>query len=253
MSIKLSVVIITLNEDKNIRRCLESVKWASEIIIVDSGSTDNTEAICKEYNCKIIKSPWLGFGKTKQVAVSYASNDWILSIDSDEEVTPLLMKEIQDLLLTKPDYNGYRVKRISYYLGKIIKHCGWNKDYTLRLFNKQFGNFNDKPVHEYVVVSGDIGLLNHPMMHYTYPDLNSHFCKMKRYAELGADVLYQRNRMTTPAMALLRGISKFLKMYILQLGFLDGRNGFLLSINSGWGVYLKYLLLWEKNKSKSST
>jgi glycosyltransferase involved in cell wall biosynthesis len=248
--IPLSVAIVTLNEESNLRRCLESIKWADEIVVVDSGSTDRTKEICLSYGCKFIESPWLGFGKTKQLAVANTTHDWVLSIDSDEEITPLLKQEIIALLQTEPAYQGYRIKRDSFYLGKIIRHCGWNKDYTLRLFNKQNGNFNDKIVHEFVDVKGRIAYLKNTMLHYTYPTLDSHINKMTRYARLGAEQIQSKGRKATILTAIIRGKCKFLKMYFLQSGFLDGREGFLLSLNSGWGVYLKYITLWEMNKSK---
>ena len=249
---KLSVAIITKNEELNISRCLQSVSWADEIVIVDSGSIDKTKEICQAFDCKFIESEWKGFGKTKQFAVQNTSHDWVLSLDADEVITPELRNEITELLQTNPRYYGYRIKRTSFYLGKQIKHCGWDKDHTLRLFNKYFGAFNDKPVHESVQINGAIGLLRNPMLHYTYPTLEAHFNKMKRYAQIGAEALYQKSRQSSPCTAIFRGCLKFFKMYLLQRGFLDGKHGFLLSYNSGWGVYLKYLLLWEMNQSKSS-
>jgi glycosyltransferase involved in cell wall biosynthesis len=244
----LSVVIITQNEERNIERCLKSVSWVDEIVIVDSNSNDKTLEICKKHKCIIYVSEWLGFGKTKKLAVSYAKNDWILSIDADEEVTPKLREEVIILLGSKPSHNGYRIRRNSYYLGKMIKHCGWNKDFTLRLFNKNNGDFNENTVHEFVEVEGDIGQLKSVMLHYTYPDLDTHFNKMKRYAELGAENLYKKNKYSSPLYAVIRGVCKFVKMYVIQLGFLDGKCGFILSVNSAWGVYQKYLLLWEMKR-----
>lgn len=249
-TVPISCVIITLNEENNIKCCLESVKWADEIVVIDSGSTDKTLEICSDYKCKIYETPWLGFGKTKQMAVSKASNEWILAIDSDEELTPALQNEIQQLLSTEPDYKAYRIKRNSFYLGKLIKHCGWDKDYTLRLFNRNYANFNDKIVHEFVATTSPISQLSHPMLHHTYPSVSSHFAKMKRYSELGAEQLLKKGKKSSIFLAIMRGIFKWKKMYFLQCGFLDGKAGFLLSLNSAWGVYLKYLLLWEKNKSK---
>jgi glycosyltransferase involved in cell wall biosynthesis len=250
--IKLSTAIITLNEEANIERCLKSVRWADEIVIVDSGSTDSTQEICHKYNCKFIPSPWLGFGKTKQLAVDKASNNWILVLDADEELTPELIEEIKALLNSEPPCSGYRIKRNSFYLGKPVRHCGWNNDYTLRLFNRNCGGFNDKTVHEYVELKGQVCQMKNAMLHYTYPDLDTHFTKMRKYAVLGADAMYKKGKKSNPCSAVLRSNLKFLKMYFLQLGFLDGKTGFLLSVNSAWGVYLKYLLLWAKNKSKSS-
>jgi len=245
---KLSIAIITQNEEQNIRRCLESLRWADEIVVADSGSVDKTIAICQEFNCRIINTPWLGFGATKQLAVDNCSNDWVLVIDADEVITGRLEKKIKQILLN-PDHDGYRIKRISFYLGKMINHCGWNEDYTLRLFDRNKGRFNAKIVHESVqILSGDIGLINEALLHYTYPNINSHIKKTINYAELGAEQKATQESRSSIVNACLRGIFKFLKMYLLQLGFLDGKEGFILSLNSAFGVYLKYIYVWEKGR-----
>ncbi len=250
---RISVTIITKNEERNIARCLDSVRWADEIVVVDSGSEDRTKEICRQYNCVLHEATWLGFGKTKKLAVNLASHDWILSIDADEELTPKLINEIKELLKNGPEYQGYRIKRHSFYLGKRVRFCGWNRDYTLRLFNRKSGNFNDKSVHEYVVLNGKISRFKHPMLHYTYPDLSSHQRKIKLYAELSAENMFRAGKKSNLTDARCRAALKFLKMYILQMGFLDGKTGWLLSVNSARGVYWKYFLLWKKNNSTLST
>jgi len=243
---KLSVVIITKNEEKNIVLCLKSVAWADEVIVLDSGSTDRTVSLCKEYGCKVsIDTNWKGFGKAKQNVVELASHDWILSVDADEVLTDDLQEEIKSLLSNKPSYNAYKIKRNSFYLEKMIKFSGWNRDYPTRLFNKKYAGFNDKTVHESVVVNGKVGYLKSVMEHYTYPTLNDHFIKMHRYAELASVSKYEKGKRSNPISAIIRGDAKFLKMYFLQLGFLDGKMGFLLALHSGWAVYLKYIKLWE--------
>jgi glycosyltransferase involved in cell wall biosynthesis len=244
---KISAVIITKNEEVNIERCLKSIQWVDEIIIADSGSTDKTLEICQNHNCRIIETEWLGFGRTRILAVNAASHDWILSIDADEEVTDCLQNKIKNIL-TNPDYNGYRIKRSSYYLGKLIRFCGWNHDYQLRLFNRNFGNYNKNIVHESVLFKGEIGKIDQPLLHYTYPTIQSHILRMDNYSDLGAEQARLRGKTTTVCGAVVRGFLKFFKMYILQLGLLDGKIGFLLSYNSAFGVYLKYLKLWEKSR-----
>jgi len=246
MTNKLSVTIITKNEEKNIRRCLESVKWADEIVVIDSGSTDGTIEICREFGCKIIESSWLGFGKTKQFAVDSAGYNWILSVDADEEVTPQLKTKIQSVL-QKPQANGYRIKRQSFYLNRWILHCGWNQDYPLRLFNRQKGGFNNKPVHEYVVIKGKISKINEILKHYTYPNLTSYITKMENYSNLSAQEAFINHKKATLSKAIIHGILKFFKMYFLNAGFLDGETGLILSINSAFSVYYKYLKIWEKS------
>lgn len=244
MNNKLSVTIITKNEEDNIQRCLNSVKWADEIVVVDSGSTDKTVDICKLYpNCKVHYIPWQGFGKQKQTAINLTKNDWVLSLDADEEISQELKEDIKRIL-DNPLANGYKIKRKSYFLNKIINHCGWNNDYTLRLFNRFKGKFNQKLVHESVNIEGNATIINSPIIHYTYPKIEDHVTKMIRYSKLGA---MNKKANASIVNALIRGFLKFFKMYFLKLGFLDGKRGFILCFNSGFGVYLKYIYIWEKN------
>ena len=223
----LSVSIITKNEENNIQRCLDSVKWADEIIVVDSGSTDATLEICKTYNCKIIKTEWQGFGKTKQIGVNTAANDWILSIDADEEVTDELKIKILELIQSTK-FHAFNVKRVSYYLKKRIKYSGWQTDYPLRLFNKKHGNFNNATVHESVIMDSDtVSIIKEVMLHYPFPTINSHINKINHYSQLGAKNLFDNNKKTTLVFALINGIGKFIKMYLIKKGFLDGKEGFI--------------------------
>jgi len=247
MAVPLSVTIITLNEEKNIERCLKSVAWADEIVVVDSGSSDDTINICQQFGCKIIQTTWLGYGPTKKQAVESATNDWILSIDADEEVTDELRVKIRTIL-ESPLSQGYRIKRKSFYLGQVVQHCGWDRDYPLRLFNRRYGNFNDKQIHESVEITGQISQIEEPLLHYTYPTLSSHILRLDKYSELGAEAAFQKGKTVSIIGAVMRGLLKFIKMYFLQLGFLDGKIGFVLAYNSAFGVYLKYIKLWEKNR-----
>ncbi len=243
----LSVAIITKNEESNIIRCLESVRWADEIVVADSGSTDSTVDVCRRFDCRIVETDWLGFGPTKQLAADSTSHEWVLSLDADEEVSDRLRGAIREVL-AKPRCRAYRIKRTSFYLGKMIRHCGWDRDYPVRLFHRDYARWNDKSVHESLVVAGLVGTLDAPLLHYTYPTVASHIERMNEYSELGAVHLLGQGRSSSIASAVVRGIAKFLKMYVLQAGFLDGRAGFVLSYNSAFGVYLKYLKLWKKTR-----
>ncbi len=247
---KLSAVIITHNEESNIERCLESLIWVDEIIVVDSFSTDRTIEICKKYNCKIFQIDWQGFGKTKKFAVENSSNNWIFSIDSDEVVTDELRNKIESIL-ENPKFNGYNIKRKSFYFGKEINHCGWDKDFPLRLFNKRFGNFNENLVHESVVLNGEKIKIYEPLLHFTYPTLSLHISKMNRYSDLAIDKISE-NKKYSIISSIFFGINKFSKMYFLQKGFLDGKIGFLLSLHSAFGVYLKYIKVWQKHYENTS-
>jgi glycosyltransferase involved in cell wall biosynthesis len=213
---KISVSIITKNEESNIERCLESIKWADEVIVVDSGSTDKTLEICQTYRCKIIETEWLGFGSTKQIGVNAASNVWVLSIDADEEVTSELKNKILELTrLTQ--FHAFKIKRVSYYLKKRIKYSGWQTDYPLRLFNKQYGNFNDASVHESVVMdSNNISTIQALLYHYPYQSISSHIGKINLYTQLGAEKLFNKGKKASLIYAILSGVVKFTKMYLIK-------------------------------------
>lgn len=248
MTQPVSVVIITKNEEKIIERCLKSVQWSNEVVVViDNESSDTTDDICRQYNCRIIFSDWLGFGLMKRLAVDSATNDWIFSIDSDEEVSEDLKIKILTIM-QNPEHEGYRIRRIAYYLDKPIHHGGWNRDYPLRLFNRKHGNFNNKIVHESVQIKGKIGSIAAPLFHYTYPTINTHIEKMNRYTDLGTQQLIEKRKTSSILSAVTRGLLRFIKMYFLQRGFLDGKIGFVLCYNSAFGVYLKYIKLWEKSR-----
>jgi glycosyltransferase involved in cell wall biosynthesis len=241
----LSISIITKNEEANIERCLESVKWADEIIIVDSGSTDKTLDICQNYNCRIIETEWLGFGCTKQIGVNSATNDWVLSIDADEEVTNELKNKILQLIQSTT-FHAFSIKRVSYYLKKRIEYSGWQTDYPIRLFNKNHGNFNGASVHETVVMdSNSISNIDEIMLHYPFPTINIHINKINHYSQLGAENLFNKNKKTTLIYAVFSGIVKFIKMYLIKKGFLDGKEGLILAVLSGFSSTLKYFKLWS--------
>ncbi len=242
---KISVTIVTLNEERNIERCLKSVQWADEIVVVDSGSTDRTLDICRDYDCNIIKTEWLGYARTKQLAVDAATHDWIFSIDADEEATPELGAKIRKIVDGDEPKKGYRIRRRSFYLGKMIKYSGWNRDYPLRLFHRNFGRFNLKPVHEGVEVEGKTGYIEEVLLHYTYPTLVSHIRKIELYSELGALEKKEKGRNGGVYIAFLRGVYEFFRIYFFKAGFLDGRYGLILAANYAFASYMKYLLLWE--------
>jgi len=242
---KISATIVTLDEERNIERCLKSVQWADEIVVVDSGSTDRTLDICRDYDCRIIETEWLGYARTKQLAVDAAANDWIFSIDADEEATPELGAKIMEITKSQGPVKGFRINRRSFYLGKKIRHSGWRKDFPLRLFHRNFGRFNLKPVHEGVEVNGDVGRLQEVLYHYTFPTLATHVRKIELYSELGAAEKKERGAKAGVPGAFFRGGYEFFRIYFLKAGFLDGRRGLILACNSAFAAYMKYLLLWE--------
>lgn len=246
----LSAVIITKNEERNIERCLKSIKnLASEIVIVDAFSIDNTIKICENYDCKIFQKEWNGFGIAKKFAVEQTENDWVFSIDADEEVTESLSKKIKEILVD-PKFNIYKIKRKSFFLGKEIKHCGWNRDYPKRLFNKNYGNFNSDTVHESVIMEGERGKIESPIFHYTYPTIKAFVNKMNLYSELNSEKLFNEGRKVTVINSIFYGFIRFIKMFFFDLGFLDGKKGFILCAITSYGVFLKYIKLWSKHNSQ---
>ena len=228
------------------------MQWADEIVVVDSHSTDGTPEICREFGAKIVDSDWLGFGRTKKMATARASHDWVFSIDADEEVTPDLQQQIQQLLDGIPEFKAYRIRRSSFYLGTQIRHSGWDRDYPVRLFNRNHGTFNEKEVHESVKIPGVKGTLPGPLRHYSYPTVGLHLAKMNRYSALGADEAVQNGKTSSILAARLRGAAKFFNMYLLKRGFLDGAVGYVLARNSAFGVYLKYLKIWQRSHEHHS-
>jgi glycosyltransferase involved in cell wall biosynthesis len=241
----ISVAVIVKNEEENLPKMLQSIAWADEIIIVDTGSQDNTIAIAQQAGCRVFQSEWLGFGKCKQLAVEHCSHKWILSLDADEVVTAKLQEKIRKITESEKSAAGYRIKRKSFYLNQMINHCGWNNDYTLRLFQKDKGKFNEKMVHESVQIDGEIGYIHEHLLHYTYPTINSHLEKMFLYSSLASTSQFKKGKKSTLIGSVCKANWKFCKMYIFQLGFLDGRKGFLLCYNSAMGVFWKYAKLWE--------
>ncbi len=242
---RLSVVIIARNEEANIERCLKSVRWADEIVVADSGSTDGTLKICRRYGCRIRRTRWLGFSGTRRFAVRKASHDWILSVDADEEVSAGLRAEVRSLMQGMPPVRGYRIPVRSFFLGKPIRHSGWNRESHVRLFDRRHATYNDRIVHEGVRVRGAKGSLKGVIWHYPYPTLDRYIQKMNQYSGLGARSLQLKGKTSSLFNAFLHAVLKFNKMYFVQRGFLDGRKGFVLAVLSAMSVYFKYLKLWE--------
>lgn len=244
----LSVIVITKNEALNIRSCLESVAWADEIIVLDSGSDDETVMIAKQFTDKVVVSEdWKGFGVQKQRALSYASGDWVLSLDADELVTRELKSEIIERITTNELQLAYAIPRQSFYCGKAIMHSGWWPDYVLRLFPRTQAKFSDDLVHERVLFSGQVKNLNQPLLHHSYRSLDSVLSKMNHYSSAWAKSQPETKK-TSVATAIFRGIWAFIRSYVLKRGFLDGVEGFSLAISNGQGTYYKYMKLYFLRK-----
>jgi glycosyltransferase involved in cell wall biosynthesis len=246
----LSVIVITKNESDHIGACLQSVSWADEIIVLDSGSEDDTVEIAKYYTNSVFITDWPGFGIQKQRALDKAQGDWILSIDADEVVTPELRMEIEKAML-QDQFNGYNIPRISSYCGRQIRHGGWWPDFVLRLFRRNAGYFTESVVHERIVVEGETSQLTAPFLHDAFVDLDEVLRKVNCYSSLGAQMLHQKGVNSSMSKALLKGFWAFIRTYWLKAAFLDGRQGLMLAISNAEGAYYKYLKLLELHDRQS--
>jgi glycosyltransferase involved in cell wall biosynthesis len=241
---KLSVIIITKNEADNIRACLDSVKFANEWIIVDSGSSDDTVAIARAAGAKVIEtSDWPGFGPQKNRALDAACGDWILSLDADERIPDGLRDEILAAMAANT-HAAYALPRLSSYCGHFIRHSGWYPDYIVRLFRRESGRFSTDLVHESVDVRQvSTGKLNTAMIHFSYPDDDTYLRKLQQYSSLGARQAYAAGKRGSLGTAILHAISSFLRSYIFRRGFLDGKAGLMVAISSAESTYHKYFKL----------
>ena len=242
---KLSVTIVTLNEERNIRDALESVKWADEIIVVDSGSSDKTVDICKEYTDKVFYNAWPGMNAQKAFARNLTSWEWLLNIDADERISPELAVEIQDVLKKGGNCDGYFVPRKVYYLGRWIDHSGWYPDYKIRFFRTEKGKWAGIDPHDAVVVDGKVGYLKGNLYHFTYESIEDHISTMNNLTSVAAREYQKRNKKGGILSLVARPPMAFLKKYILKQGFRDGLPGFIIAISSAYYVFLKYSKLWE--------
>ena len=233
MDKKLSVVIISKNEEKFITDAVKSALFADEVILLDSGSTDNTCQFAKDLGAKVFYQEWLGFGPQKNKALEYASNDWVFVLDSDERITPALQQEIQQTL-HDPYADGYHIARLNNFFGKNIKYCGLYPDYSIRLFNKNRGKFNNVPVHESVQLNGKVSKLKNHMIHLAYETIDEFIEKQNRYSSLN-------HKKKNILKAIINPYWTFFKLFIIKKGFLDGWHGFIISKLYAQYTFWKYI------------
>ncbi|MDP2759224.1 MAG: glycosyltransferase family 2 protein [Sideroxyarcus sp.] len=235
----LSVILITRNEAANIRDCLRSVDWADEIIVVDSGSTDDTVAIAKEMGAHVYAHDWPGFGPQKNRALGYATKDWVFSIDADERVTPELRAEIEQAMLSGRA-DGYYCPRLSQFCGTFIRHSGWYPDYVLRLFRRGAARFSDSLVHESVQLTGTSAQLKPPLLHYSYLTQKDVERKVKHYSTAAAQQMFQAGLRSSLLGAALSAGWAFVRTYLMRLGVLDGSAGWHIACMNARTTWLKY-------------
>ena len=249
MSIKISVAIITFNEEKNIKRCIDSVKEiADEIVVVDSLSSDETCKIAKDLGAKVIEQKFLGHIKQKQLAVDSCKNEWILSLDADEELSKELQYEIKDLISNPLTYDAYSMPRVSFHLGRWIRHGGWYPDSKVRLFNKNRAYWGGYNPHDRVIVNGKIGKLRGDLKHYVFRDLRHNIDTNNSYSSIMAEDLDRSGKKFSYLKLFFKPVGKFIEVYIYKRGFLDGVAGFIIAVGASYSMFLKFAKLWEIQK-----
>lgn len=235
----LTVILITKNEAANIRACLESVAWADERIVVDSGSSDDTVAIARSMGARVYEHDWPGFGPQKNRALDYATGDWVFSIDADERVTPELRAELEQAMRAG-DAEGYYCPRLSQFCGAFIHHSGWYPDYVLRLFKRGKGRFSDSLVHESVQLQGRSAKLRSPLLHYSYLDRADVERKVTHYSDAAAQQMHAAGKRTSLLRAALSAGWAFVRTWVIRLGALDGRAGWGIAVMNARTTWLKY-------------
>lgn len=242
----LSVVVIAKNEAERLDACLQSVTWADEIVVVDSGSSDATREIARRYTDKVFDITWRGFGPQKQAAVQLASHDIIFNIDCDERMTEELAEEIRALLARETMLPAYNVPRRTFIGSKEIRRSGWYPDRTIRLFDRTRASFSDSPVHERVVVAPDsVGRCNGHLLHFSFKGMGDMLTKLNSYTDIAAAEMFARGKRTTAVYVTLRPLWTFFRTYIVYRGFLDGYEGLEIALANSITVFYKYAKLRE--------
>ena len=243
---KISAFIVCCNEERNIRRCLESIKWCDEIVIIDSGSTDNTLQICREYTSQIFHREWMGYVKQKSYGLENCSSEWILNIDADEEVTPTLRDDILEALKSNSNnVNGYMISRVVFHLGKWWRKGGWYPEYRLRVCRKANTTWGGTDPHEKAVVEGQTARLNGELLHYTYTGVSDQITRLNRYSTTVAENMFKSGERASVFKMFFNPGLRFLKFYLLKKGFREGFPGLIVAYIEAYYVFLKYLKLWE--------
>jgi hypothetical protein len=249
---RVTVTIITRNEAAHIGAAIDSASWADEIIVVDSGSDDETMTIAAAKGVRVESRAWTGWVDQKNFAASLAANDWIFSLDADERITSTLAHEIRGLLEQDPRDAAYKVPRVTFHLGRWIRTTDFYPDFQTRLYDRRAARWSGQYVHESVSVTGSVGRLTQELQHYSYENLSDHLDRINHYSTLAARQMYERGRRASALDLLVQAPAAFLRNYILRRGVLDGSVGLLLSMVNAYSVFLKFAKLWELQRTLSS-
>jgi glycosyltransferase involved in cell wall biosynthesis len=250
MTVRLSAIVITKNEARNIEACLDSLAFCDQRVVVDGGSEDETASLAQAKGASVtVVTEWRGFGPQKNLALSLATGDWVLSVDADERVSAELAAEIRRAI-TEGLAEGYEMPRLSTFCGRPMRHSGWYPDYVLRLFRRGRARFSDDLVHERVICEGQVGRLKEPLTHHPVLRLEDSLSRMDRYSTARAEMIVSSGRRVSFLTGILRGWWTFIQTYFIRLGFLDGREGFLLAVANAEGTYYRYMKAWLKERGR---
>jgi glycosyltransferase involved in cell wall biosynthesis len=247
MTPRITALIPARNEEEMIRECLESVAWADEVYVVDSYSTDRTVEIARELGVRVEQHEYENSAAQKNWAIPRATHPWVLLVDADERVTPELREEIRAILAEDPRFDGYWIRRANHFLGRLMRHGGWETDKVIRLFRRDAGRYATREVHAEIELPGPLPTLRHPLLHFSFRSFRQYSRKMELYSDWGASQLAGEGRSAGWGSIAFRPLIRFIKMYFIRLGFLDGVHGLVLGMLAAYTVYLKYAKLWERS------
>jgi hypothetical protein len=244
----LSVTLISLNEEANIARALESVRWADDVVVIDSGSTDRTVAIAESLGARVVRNPWPGYGQQKNFAQAQARHDWVLNLDADEVVSGELAAEIRSALAqaSADGTRGFAIPRRTFYLGRWIRHGGWYPNRLVRLADRRHARWSEPSVHEALQVDGTVRPLHEDLLHYSFAGIQDQVLTNLRLSRLGYEELRRRGQRPSLLRLLLKPIGKFLETYLFKQGFRDGMPGLIISANAAHSMFLKQAYLFEE-------
>ncbi len=249
---QLSILVPTHNEAANIEGVLDSTGWADEVLVVDSFSDDGTVETARRRADRVLEHEYINSAAQKNWALPQTRYPWAMVVDADERVTPELAREVRQVLASGQPHQGYVIRRVNHFHGQRIRHCGWNRDRVLRLFNRECSRYQDLEVHAEVDVEGSVSTLRHPLLHFTFRSVDQYWPKLRRYTDWGASQAYTDGQRTTLHHLVARPVGRFIKMYLLRLGMLDGTRGLVICWISFFSVFNKYAKLWEKHLDSGS-
>ncbi|MFN7965796.1 MAG: glycosyltransferase family 2 protein [Acidobacteriota bacterium] len=241
----ISVLVTTLNEEERLAECLASVMWAEERLVVDSGSVDRTAEIALEHGARVIVHPYESPARQKNWGLTQCRHEWVLILDADEVVSPALAEELQALHSMGPRHDGHWIRRENVFMGKVMRYGGWESDRVIRFVQRDRARYDDRLVHEEIDLPGPLPTLRHPMRHHTFRSFQQYWPKVERYSVHGALDAFGRGKRANAWTVFSHAVGRFVRMYLLRRGFLDGGHGLVLALFSTFTTYLKYARLWE--------